>query len=1047
MYDKFGWKYLLTAAIVVFSGVALSWSGINLGLDLRGGVEIIYRLDFGGQQTVSASTTEDTVKVLRERIDTLGIKELSIRSLGNDKVVIQVPSATDSEIEKIKGQIERAGKLQFKIMVTDQLSDAAKKAEIERIVREKKLGTWQPHDRYDVATWHSVRGASAAEETDAGEYALLYNYTPSGKPEFVDGQHLATAYPTMDDKGRSAVGFEWDSVGQRAFYDLTANNRGKILAVVLDGEIRSAPQIRSAIGKRGIIEGGDKGWDEKELTTLIVILKAGALPAKPILAYTKRVGAQLGAQAVEMGGIAIAGSMLAIVLFMIFYYRFRTGLVADIALVLNIFLILGTMSVFGATLTLPGIAGILLTAGMAVDANVLIFERIREEWARGAALKQAIQAGYDRAFWTIFDANLTTLLTAVVLMWVGTGPIKGFGLTLTIGIAISMFTALFVTRFVYGFFVVKDFVKTVDYRQMFPKPNIDYSRYFVPATAFSVILIVSGWLVFLYRGDEAFGIDFTGGTVLQMRLEQPLKSAEVQERIAAQFERLGKPAPQVEIQAMGEVVGGRSREWQLRTRMVEADIAQAPQGSAEQETSALLDAVLPRAHAQQQPDDTAPPAAEGEGGQPAADPAPAGEQPAPAGEQPAPAGEQPAPAGEQPASDEAEGAAAAAAERAQDYFEQAIRGAFGDILVEAYPELDGKPYETTPPENGKVRVRFKVNLVPLAKGLRVQKIDITEQLVETTLPKAFRELASRTDTKNAEGKTRQELLELLAGPAPIPGKEPVPGFEVEILPDTNAEDGLTPVLFTTAAIENAPKRVEDVVATFKEALEKVQEYEGVSFAPSQAFPNIDTVGAAVARNLQSKAIAATFFCVVFICLYIWLRFDMWSGVSAIVALAHDVLALLAFLAILDWILSVTGSTFDVKFSLITISAFLTLIGYSINDTIVILDRIREVRATTKTKEYTVEIVNDAVNSTLARTVLTSLTTFLVVFVLFAASFGGLTSIQGFSAALLFGLLIGCYSSVFVAAPLLILEPRKVFKGLGALAAFLLVTLIASKVFL
>src|SRR5690606_37407180 len=163
---------------------------------------------------------------------------------------------------------------------------------------------------------------------------------------------------TMDDKGRSAVGFEWDAIGQKAFYDLTANNRGKILAVVLDGEIRSAPQIRSTIGKRGIIEGGDKGWDEKELTTLIVILKAGALPAKRILAYTKRVGAQLGAQAVETGGIAIGGAMVAIVLFMIFYYRFRAGLVADIALILNVFLILGTMSMFGATLTLPGIAGI-----------------------------------------------------------------------------------------------------------------------------------------------------------------------------------------------------------------------------------------------------------------------------------------------------------------------------------------------------------------------------------------------------------------------------------------------------------------------------------------------------------------------------------------------------------------------------------------------------------------------------------------------------------------------------------------------------------------
>jgi SecD/SecF fusion protein len=230
------------------------------------------------------------------------------------------------------------------------------------------------------------------------------------------------------------------------------------------------------------------------------------------------------------------------------------------------------------------------------------------------------------------------------------------------------------------------------------------------------------------------------------------------------------------------------------------------------------------------------------------------------------------------------------------------------------------------------------------------------------------------------------------------------------------------------------------VHALKQSLERARDHQ-VFMSPAMPFPNIDQIGAVVAQNLKSKAILATILSVIMICLYIWLRFDFWAGVTAVVAVGHDVLALLGFLAIVDTLLSAAGVNFDAKFNLTSITAFLTLIGFSINDTIVILDRIREEMKLAKAKEYTPTIVNDAINKTLSRTVLTSTTVFMVVFVLFIGSFYGLTAIQGFSVALLFGILVGTYSSIFVAAPLLLTDRTKTYKVLGGIAAFLLGTLI------
>ncbi|MCW8137640.1 MAG: protein translocase subunit SecD [Planctomycetota bacterium] len=598
MYENYGWKYVLTAFITLLWGLGFYFNDIPLGLDLKGGSEIIYTLDFQGRAP-SVEATEDAVRVLRERVDILGIKELSIRRQGNYDVVVQVPDASPTEVERIKNQIEKAGRLQFKLLAAG-LSEVETGAEIARIEEQKADGTWRENDRYDVAYWHEqARGA----RTD--QPALLENATPgSGRPLYVDGDLLANAYRTLDERGKPAVGFEWDSEGARKFRELTAAHIHRNLAIVLDGQLRSAPTIQSEIGRKGIIQGGEQGWDEKELTNLIVTLKAGALPAKPVFAYRKDVGAQLGQAAVSLGAIATVASLAAIMAFMLFYYGVRAGMVANIAMALNIYLLLGTLAMFGATLTLPGIAGIVLTAAMAVDANILIYERIREEAARGAALKQAIQAGYERAFWTIFDANLTTVLTALVLMWAGTGPIKGFGLTLTIGIVVSMFTALFVTQALYGFFVAKGFIHQINFRLLFERLNFDYWSTFPRAAVLSLSLICVGWVVFLARGEAKYGIDFTGGTALTMVLEQPMEKRDVERMINEHFSKLGRQV-QVEVQRVGPRDRGgleRSREWLLRTRL----IGGAAPATAKVRLPNPFDALLPAAYGQ----DTPPPAGE-----------------------------------------------------------------------------------------------------------------------------------------------------------------------------------------------------------------------------------------------------------------------------------------------------------------------------------------------------------------------------------------------------------------------------------------------------
>jgi len=323
------------------------------------------------------------------------------------------------------------------------------------------------------------------------------------------------------------ISFELDSEGAKIFEDITREyspkgNKFFHLAIVLDGQLYSAPRIMGPIpGGHGQITGN---FDVKEALTLANILE-NPLEAPVHVVDQRSVDPSLGKDAIRSGITAAVVGTAAVAAFMAIYYLLA-GIVANIALLLNIVILLGVMCSIGTTLTLPGIAGVVLTAGMAVDANVLIFERIREELAKGKSLKGALAAGYSRAFSTIFDSHVTTLISSTILIWMGTGSVKGFGVTLTIGVAASLFTALVVTRLIFDLLLAKNWVKSLPMMHIIRATKLDFMKLAVPAFILSWTIIIIGLVYGIgVRGHHMLGVDFAGGDKVTISFAQKLSRA------------------------------------------------------------------------------------------------------------------------------------------------------------------------------------------------------------------------------------------------------------------------------------------------------------------------------------------------------------------------------------------------------------------------------------------------------------------------------------------------------------------------------------------
>jgi protein-export membrane protein SecD len=370
--------------------------------------------DSAQTQLVQAAVTQ-SLEVVRRRIDELGTREPTIQRQGTSRILVQVPGEKDPE--NIKRLLGKTARLTFHMV------------DMNASVQAAEAGNVPPGDSL----------LQAADDNNAGPRHYLVE-----KRVELSGENLTDAQPTFQN-GEPVVSFRLDSEGARKFGHITQENVGKLFAIVLDDKVNSAPRIREPIlGGSGVISGS---FTTQSANDLALLLRAGALPAPLTVLEERTVGPDLGADSIRAGAIASVLAVVLVVAFMLLYYGLF-GFFADIALFVNLFLILAALSLLGATLTLPGIAGIVLTIGMAVDSNVLIFERIREELRHGRSGIAAIDTGFREALRTVIDANVTTLIAGVVLFQFGTGPIKGFAVTLSIGIITTLFTAVTFTRLI-----------------------------------------------------------------------------------------------------------------------------------------------------------------------------------------------------------------------------------------------------------------------------------------------------------------------------------------------------------------------------------------------------------------------------------------------------------------------------------------------------------------------------------------------------------------------------------------------------------------------
>ena len=436
------------------------------------------------KQATDDRTIQQSLEIIRRRVDEVGTREPTIQRQGETRILIQVPGIGSAE--ELKELIGTTARLTFHPVVS-RTSDGAASPGARNIL---------------------------LPSLDEPNTFFVLESTP-----VVNGEDLVDAQPAFDQNGAPAVNFRFNPTGARKFGDYTAENIGSPFAIVLDSEVISAPTIRDHIaGGSGIISGN---FSVEESTQLAILLRAGALPAEMTFLEERTIGPELGQDSIDAGKIASVVAFSAVLIFMGLSYGWF-GIIANIALILNVGMIFGLLSMIGATLTLPGIAGIVLTIGMAVDANVLIFERIREELKTAKGPARAIERGYEKALSAIIDANLTTFITAVILFIMGSGPVRGFAVTLGLGIMTSVFTAIFVTRLLLVMWFERKRPKTIEIKGIHLVPREtkwDFFRSGRITFGASILAMVAAIGIFFMAGLN-FGIDFRGGTTIRTESAQ-----------------------------------------------------------------------------------------------------------------------------------------------------------------------------------------------------------------------------------------------------------------------------------------------------------------------------------------------------------------------------------------------------------------------------------------------------------------------------------------------------------------------------------------------
>lgn len=987
----------IALAATIAAALFVTLGELRYSSDMKGGTTLIYNIIKADQDLNPTALASS----LSQRIDPSGTKEITIRPRGSDQIEITVPTTDEYELQQIKNAITTSGQLEFRVVAnTRDHSDIIGLARAQAGLTEAKDRT--KADVRDatgrvVGRWYAVGRAKNEVEgvrplqTSVDGYIIRNSLTgqlvtlpqldttiefpvekflKTSKIENVDvlmalelagrpytevfGDDLSSATTTTSNMGEPIVAFRLSASGAGKMLELTSSimpvgNFFRHMAIVMDGNVLSAPQLRNAISSGGEISGR---FTREEVDFLVNILREGKLPAalEKIPASESRVGAGLGEVTIAKGKTAAVIAIVATAVSMLAYYLF-SGVVATIALTLNVMMIFGVMIFIRQPLSLPGLAGIVLTIGMAVDANVLIFERIREERAKGAADRLAVRNGFDRASATIFDANITTLIASIVLYWIGTEQVRGFAITLTIGILCSMFTAVFVSRII---FEVCERLKWVNLAmvdgialtkgKIFGSRDIDYMSARKLWITITVVTTIIGLVAAFARGPGLLNIDFTGGTSVTFQTTAPVPVQEMRELTKQIFiDSEGKPIETTLIRidqdpkdqlytlttslddekVLAQMLADGLAKNNTRLTTYDAKFSKlsSDQSNVMRSSSVRLVSTLPQ--------EAAPPATQ----------TPPADTPAAPATQTAPAT---TPAEVTPAT--------------------------------TAPAADAQIATAEPT---KVSTKFVFELFQDG-GKKNAKLDL-KSLTES-LEKASKSTGVALDVSKANIEPSDKPDNWLENQ-----KDAYVKWNVELpLPEDQANKVMTAL---SAELDNTP-----------------------------VWLSLSQIKGRVASEMKSRAVAALLVSLLGITIYIWFRFQKISyGLAAVLALIHDVFFTLGIIAMTHWLADYLGFLLveDFKIGLTEIAAFLAIIGYSLNDTIVIFDRIRELRG--RSPRVSLEMLNASLNQTLSRTILTSGTTLLTVFVLYV--WGG-EGIHTFAFALLIGISVGTYSSMFVATPLL-----------------------------
>lgn len=1050
---------------------------VHYGLDLKGGSELRYAIK--DLESTSSHILDEVVGVISQRIfESNIVKDPKVQKEGENQVLIQLPGLNQVETDKIKKEIETLGNLEFRLVasknVGSELTEEAERPKYERAISrgEKKLKEYEQELLEKGYRWYGPRSVEGEHNTHARLLWVKDGY------DFT-GTKFKSFYITMAETSQ-CVGFELKEEYKAYFGNFTEKYKKELLAIVFNNKVFSAPSINSRIDGQGVM----LGFGIEQMNQLLKVLRSGSLEMQPELIQENSIGPSLGEDAIRLGISAGLLGVASVIAFMLVYYL-GLGLVAIIGMFVNVILIGAILVISGETLTLPGIAGILVSMGMSVDANILIFERIREEKAKRLEMFKEehktdkthfkkeelldIQSnGYDRAFTTIFDSNITTLLSAVILYFLGSGPVQGFGFTLAWGMITNLFTAVLFCRLLSTLFIEMGLLRSMSMLEWIRSDrNYKFTQVMRYSIIASTICIVLGLILFISRGEKNYGLDLRGGILAQISLEQPVTTQAVREKLKGKF--------QVEIQHIESTQGSQEKGWydfliqmpNLNLDKIEGIDKQIDEVAAQikkknaaikEFSSIVIRETENEKRAQKEINKLRREKA-------SADDIKVEE----ARREECRRLMQENKAKETELSKEL----SALTQKRQDLTrEKNLLGGIEELRKEIEKQFEKEisplPFGTLTKGEGKfasyhVLPIFMKTAVP-AEFIKKTVQSDTDLLKEVKLGST--ELAASFQLKNAmtESELTEELKKHLDQLHRLEAKDlkvtkgaaanaydvhfvfttPVPEDAIaKVLEKLDATETKVDVLYqgqknlkafqlfvlltterSTGTLEDKQKLVEEKIRTV---------FENVTFAGervylSNPFPRFTQISGLVAKAQKAKAFQAVLLALIMMIAYIAFRFPkgLMYGVAASATLTHDVLFTLGAIA-----LASTMGWVDVQVDMNTIAALLTLVGFSINNTIVIFDRIREHQKKFEKEVWErldqkkiSSIFDLALNQTLARTTYTSLTVLFVLICIFIINYGKGSVMEGFSFTLGFGSIVGTYSSWFIATALALMYEKK-----------------------